>query len=419
VNTTEDKGVETMHIKLHLVVVLAALISLLVLIPACGGDDNDDETTSATGQTTTSMQTTSVQTTTTSTPSDEPVKIGVLSAWSGPGGMAGLFYCDPTMKTVEKQVEEMGGILGGRQVEFVKFDTGGQVAGAVSGVTKLVTKDNVSVLAVGGNSPAEVAAVADAAEKERVLFVTVSPIEDGVEREYTIEGSISYEGAVQDVRKVITELLTPRPDTLAMISFDDPQTRYWSEKAKEAVEATGIETVYEEYVGADISDFTPYLTNVKYEDPDALYLNLNTNQFLAIAKEIMELGGWGDTQVVAVGTASSAVKMPGAEGWIVITAWDPSKNDPESVKFKEDFEAVDGKLPTDLHAYFYNTLWTAIHAIEQAGTDDPEDIARYARSGDLEFDTPLGRQHIGTDGVSTVRQTYVQFQEGGVVVPFP
>jgi len=404
-----------MCIKKHHLILLAALTLLLVLIPACGGDDDHNEVTSATSQAAT---TTSAQSTT-ATSSGEPVKIGVLSAWSGGGGMAGLYYADSTIKTVEEQLEEMGGILGGRSVEFVKFDTGGQVAEAVSGVKKLVTKDNVSVLAIGGNSPAEVLAVSDAAEEERVLFVTVSPIQDIAEKEFTIEGSISCEGTRQDDQKVIFELLTPRPETFAFMSFDDPQSRYSIEKTTEATENAGIETVYGQYVGANITDLSPYLTKIKYEDPDCLFLNVGSPQFMAIAKQIMDLGGWGDIQVVAVGTASSAKNMPGAEGWILVTAWHPSKDDPESTKLKEDFEAVNGELPTDLHVYFYNTLWTAVHAIEQADTDDPEDIARYARSGNLEFDSPMGRQHIGTDGMSTVHQISVQIQEGGVVVPFP
>jgi len=111
--------------------------------------------------------------------------------------------------------------------------------------------------------------------------------------------------------------------------------------------------------------------------------------------------------------------MPGAEGWVVATAWHPSQDDPVSLQFKEDFEAVNGKSPQDLHVYFYNTLWTAIHAIELAGTDDPVDIARAARSGSLEFDTPMGKAHFDTNGESDLRNVYVQIQKGGVIVPFP
>ena len=110
--------------------------------------------------------------------------------------------------------------------------------------------------------------------------------------------------------------------------------------------------------------------------------------------------------------------MSGAEGWIVVTAWDPSKSDPQSVQFKENFEVVTGKMPTGEHIYPYITLLTAVKAVEQAGTDDPEGIAQFAHSGNLEFDTPMGRQHIGTNGMSTLRQMYVQFQDGEVV-PYP
>jgi len=177
--------------------------------------------------------------------------------------------------------------------------------------------------------------------------------------------------------------------------------------------------VYKEFIDQNVTDLSPYLTKILYEDPDCLFLVLGTGQFMAVAKQITDLGGWGDMKVAAIGTASSAIGMPGADGWILMTAWHPSKDDPESVKYKEDYEAVNGQLPSDLDVYFYNCLWTAIHAIELAGTDNREDIAQAARSGNLEFDTPMGRQHLGPDGVSILRQMYVQIQEDGVVVPFP
>ena len=84
-------------------------------------------------------------------------------------------------------------------------------------------------------------------------------------------------------------------------------------------------------------------------------------------------------------------------------------------KFKEDYEAANGKLPIDMHAYFYNAIWAAIYAIELAGTDDPEAIAQAARSGNLEFDTPSGRAHFGPDGHSGLGHSFIQIQDKALV----
>jgi len=405
--------------------VTLATLSLLVLLIAslAVACDDDDEgvtvtvTETATATATAASTTTAVAPPTTAETSGEPVKIGVLSSWTGAVAMAGMFFADPSIKTVEKQIEEMGGILGGRPVEFVKYDTGGQVSEATAGARKLITKDHVSALAIGGSAPAEFYGVARVAEEERVLYSCVSSITDLENFEYTVEANMSTQALVDDVAKFMLEVATPRPDTVGFMTFSEVESHDLVERWKDRLEPEGIETVYEEYLTHDISDLSPYLTKLKRAEPDYFIASVDSVQFQSIAKQIMEQGGWGDIKVISFGTASAAVKMPGAQGWIMITSWHPLKDDPASVKFKEDFEAVNGQTPSDLHVYFYNSLWTAIHAIELAGTDDPEDVARAARSGNLEFDTPMGMVHMTTEGHSGLRNIYLQIQDGEMV-PF-
>jgi len=395
------------------------IILPLVVISACGGDDDDGETASMTSQAavTTSAQPTSTQPTT-ATNDKDPVKIGVISAWSGATAMMGLYYVDPIVEAVQKQVEDMGGILGGRPVEFVKCDSEGSVSGASSCATRLITKDKVIALTIGGSSPADGYGVAQEAERQHVLFASVLPNTEVADLNYTVVCSMASQAVVDDATKGVLEVLTPTPATAAVLTYDNESARWWISRWKKNLEAAGVEVVNEEYVPLDLNDFSPYLTKIKYEDPDCLVTAVDTAQYLAVAKQIMDLGGWGDIQNLAFATGLTAVKMPGAVGWIVISPWHSSADDPESLRLKEYFAAAtDGDIPAPMHIYMYNTLWTAIHAIELAGTDDPEDIARAARSGNLEFDTPMGKNRVGTDGNNSLRSIFVQIQEGGVTVP--
>jgi len=394
-------------------ILLLVLTLIVPLLTACGSDDDDDETTSAADQATTSASSAA------QTAGGEPVKIGVLTSWSGPTALSGSFYVDNAIKVIEKELDDMGGILGGRPVEFVRYDTAGMTAEAMIGAEKLITKDNVCVLTIGGVSTAEGLVIADVAEKEKVLFASAMPLADVAEREYTVICTISLDSVVEDSAKLILELLNPKPQTAAIMTFNQPSSRDMARRWKELLEDGGVEIVYEEYIAPDIVDLAPYVTRIKYEDPDCLLASLQVSQFIAIAKEIVGLGGWGDTQVIGFGTATSVRNMPGGVGWIIQSPWHPSKDDPESVRFKEVFEDTNDRSPTDMHVYMYNTLWTAIHAIELAGTDDPVDIARAARSGNLEFDTPMGRDIIGTDGNNNLRNMYVQIREDGSLVPYP
>ena len=110
----------------------------------------------------------------------------------------------------------------------------------------------------------------------------------------------------------------------------------------------------------------------------------------------MELGGWGNTQVLAISGSDQASRLQGSWGWMVETPWaGPQSTYPASVKFVQDYQAANGdKTPTINHMWFYMSLWTAVEAIQQAGTDDRAAVAAYARSGKLQFDTSMGMAHF-------------------------
>ena len=97
-----------------LMLVLALVVPLLA---ACG--DNDEATPTATSTAGTTIPTVTGKPTVTVTPtlSEEPVVIGGISVWSGQQAVSGTYFADPVIKVVEKQVEERGGILGGRPLE--------------------------------------------------------------------------------------------------------------------------------------------------------------------------------------------------------------------------------------------------------------------------------------------------------------
>ena len=81
--------------------------------------------------------------------------------------------------------------------------------------------------------------------------------------------------------------------------------------------------------------------------------------------------------------------------------WAPGIDYPGMTKFQNDFQAMFGKAPSSNQIYYYNSLWTAVYAIKLAGTDtDRVAIAQAARSGNLEWDTPMGHAHFQPDGTS-------------------
>ena len=406
--------------------VFIALTLLLLLVPACGGGGEENTpaptptpiATTATTSAVTLGPTQTPEVTSTPTPAGS-VKIGIICAWSGPMAMSGLALVDPTTKLVEQQVKDMGGILGGRGVEFVKYDSRANVAEAQAGARKLLYQDKVSALAIGGLTGAEVAAVMDFAEENKIFFASI--IESLIAKLSDYKFTVNATAATSEIicAEADIAIKVVKPKTVAILRDDTASMLDFAQTCKKLLEAAGINIVYEDRVPLDTVDFLPYLTKIKYEKPDVLMLNISPNQaMLTIAKQIVDLGGWSGIKVIAHPSAESAIRLPGADGWYVTAAWLPGLPQPGAAKFEKDYQAMYGKLPTGNHVYFYNSLWTAIYAIELAGTDaDLVKIAQVARSGNLEWDTPMGRAHFTSDGDSGLHYIVGHVEEGKLV-PF-
>jgi len=328
--------------------------------------------------------------------------------------MAGIL-ADQIIKVVEKQIKDMGGILGGRDVRFVKYDNRGSVAEAVAGARKLVYDDKVAALVFGGVSGTEIEAVANAAEELKILFVAFGYGPWLPSKKFSVSPGIGREEIVQQWVSLTSQVLKAR--TVAFLAADLADNRTRVEMTKQRLEAAGIRTVYEQYVSVETTDYMPYLTKLKFVKPEVLILEHTSPEFnITIAKQIMELGGWGDIKVLALSGAESAVKLSGAEGWYILLPWIPSLEYPGAVKFRNDFQAMYGRLPTATDVYFYNCMWTAVYAIELAGTDtDLVSIAQAARSGKLEWETPMGRARFTSGGTAGL-QFSIAHVEGGKLV---
>lgn len=331
--------------------------------------------------------------------------------------MSGTAFGDPVIKQVEWQVKQQGGILGGRELKVIKYDNRGSVPEAQAGAMKLYLNDKVSAIVWGGLSPTEMKSVSDYCEEHRILYVSNAEFPNLEETKFSVLAATKQLEYNEKVLELTNNLLKPK--TVAFIGCDVTDVHARGTLFKSQFEALGVKMVYEEYVQPDTTDFIPYLTKVKYLNPDVLLMEYSgiTESYVANAKQIMDLGGWGDIKVVANAPAVFALGRPGAEGWYIRVVWVPGGTYPASVKFEKDFQTVNSNAPSANHLYFYMPLWTAIHAIELAGTDtDLVAIAQAARSGKLEWDTPMGYAVFSQNGVPDLH-SIIGHVEGGKLVP--
>ena len=70
-------------------------------------------------------------------------------------------------------------------------------------------------------------------------------------------------------------------------------------RVKQILEQAGVKTVYEEYPAEDTIDYSPFLTKIKYANPHVLVTYLSYSEaYLTMVKQIMQMGGWGDTKTI-------------------------------------------------------------------------------------------------------------------------
>ena len=407
--------------RLYIAIVLLSL--LLLLLPACGGG-GDEETAIPTSTSTISVTQTPAATpsptaTVTATPtptSTAPIKIGMVSAWSGPMATAGGL-ADQVSAVVEDQIKNQGGILDGRMVKFIRGDDVGTVAGSTAAAKKLILEDKVSALTLGGESGAQSSAAALVAEELKIPFASFTTIDNVESLKYTVSLYNFVPAITRDANFIINVI---KPKTVAYLANDNTPARTVIQGTKDALEAKGITTVYEQYCPFGTEDLSPYLTKIKYLQPDLLVTHHMTADAISVNKQIVELGGWGSTQLFGASEASgggAVISKPQAVGSYAAVLWMPGSQDPGMKAFEDAFKQKYNRLPTPELAMYYNSFWVPIKAMALAGTaDDHDKVAEIMRSGNLVWESAFGPMTIKTDGHADYTALVAKVEAGGKLV---
>jgi len=364
--------------------IFLALSLLLLLLPACGGGGGGKP----------------------------PVKIGALHDWTGSQAVPGSYYADRTIKLVEKQVKDMGG----REVKFNKYDGSSTVSGIFTAANKAVFADKMPVLVWGGTSSVNGEVLSNFAEQNQVLFIDLlmQPL-DISNLKFTLRGGHQLDELDILAEYAVKEL---KANKVAILSTDLEESRQFASRWEQIVQAGGGKVVYKDFAAAGTTDFTPYLTKIKYYNPDVLLTDLDFGGYAVMVQQVTGIGGLGNVKVLASTLATWQAGKPGAEGWYVYARWVPGLDSPSSQKFEQDYRAMFGDEPDGTAEMMYDMLWLAIKAIELAGTStDRVAIATAARSGNLGLDTPLGYVNWGTDGEPVQKLGLMAHIEGGKLIP--
>ncbi|MBN1956316.1 MAG: branched-chain amino acid ABC transporter substrate-binding protein [Anaerolineae bacterium] len=309
-----------------------------------------------------------------------PVRIGVQGPMSGDLAYEGVgFY--RALQLLADQVNDRGGVLGGRPVEVVVGDDRGDSEEARRVAERLVAEGVVAV--VGSyNSDATAAASAIYAEAGVLQITPASTVMQLTEQGcpgFFRTCSTNARQAQCAAGLMVDDLQRPR---VALVHDHSLYAYELAALAQAAIEVRGGTVVLSTAVRLGQRDFTALIQELTEREADALYFTGYYVEGGLLARQMYESGL--EVQFVGGDALDTpefvAYAGPAAAGTFVTTellAQDMLQY-PETAAFVADYEQAYGEFPAS-----NRTLGAAdgfrlvVYAIEQTGSDDPALLADY------------------------------------------
>jgi len=381
---------------------VAAVSTVLIFTSACGlqGDDSSDNESS-----------------------DDPIVIGMSLPLSGPVADR----AKPGMEGYQYWVDELnanGGLLG-REVELKVLDDGFDQQTAISDYTRLITQDKVDLLLGTFSSDLNVA-VAPIAERFKMAYVQPSGGADEIfERgfEYLFFAQPATTQKLPNRFVALLESLPEdeRPETLALVQLDDPNTAQAAELFEEQLADLGIETVYDETYAPDTSNFDTIANAIEQADPDLVINGAIATDGIALVRSFQKVGFSPEMlyQLNAPTDPSyaEAVGPENTEGIFTYLAWSPEAPYATNPEFVAGYTEQFGTAPSEDAANSYTAGQVLAAAVEAVGELDQEAIAEWLHENTVE--TIVGPLTWDETGRPQGDMLLGQFQDGAIEIVGP
>jgi branched-chain amino acid transport system substrate-binding protein len=382
----------------------AALTGALAFgLAACGGDDSGGGGGDA----------------------DDPIVIGtslpLTGEFSQPGQAAEQGY-----KIWVDTVNESGGLLG-RDVELIVKDDASNQNTIVADYNALIGQDKVDLLLGTFSSLLNLPASAVAEKNQMVYIEPAGGSPEIFSRGYKYlffaqQATADRQGLVfADWVASLPE--DERPKTAAYPTLDDPFAAPVVEGAKEALEAAGVETVYEETYAIDTKNFDTIVSAMKGANPDLVFHGAQFEDGVGMTRAMLKAGLKPDmffqTNAPSFGDQfTEGIGEENTEGVFYAVSHHPDADTPGNAEFVEAYEAEYGGLPPEDAADGYAAGQVLQAAVEAVGSiEDQEKIADWLREN--EVDTILGPLSWDETGAPTGEFLIGQWQGGEAQIVLP
>jgi branched-chain amino acid transport system substrate-binding protein len=311
----------------------------------------------------------------------EPIRIGAFLSVTGPAAFLG----DPEQKTLEMYVERINasGGVGGRKLQLVVYDDGGDADKARTFAKRLIEQDKVDVI-VGGSTTGATMAAIPLIEQAQVPFVSLAGAVGIIEpvRKWVFKTPHTDRMACE---KIFADMRARKLTRLALISGAGGFDKSMRGECLKVAAAYGVEIVADETYGAGDTDMTAQLTKIKGTPGVQAVLNAGFGQGPAIVtKNYKQLGltaqlyqshGVASKEFIKLaGDSAEGVRLPAAALLIAEILPDGDAQKPVVVAYKRDYEA---RYKTDVSTFgghAYDGLMLVTEAIKRSGGADKSKV---------------------------------------------
>ena len=333
----------------------------------------------------------------------ETIKIGSFLAVTGGASFLG----DPEKKTMEMYVDQLNanGGIGGRQIELVLYDSGGDAKKAAGFVKRLIDDDKVDII-LGGTTTGETMAVIPLVEKAGIPFISFGGASVIVEpvKKWVFKTPHSDRLAV---RKMYEDIKAQGLSKIGLFAGSGGFDKSCTANARELAGEYGIEIVADETHGKGDTDMTAQLTKIKNTAgvQALLYCGFGADSVVA-AKNYKQLGmtiphyqshGSASMQFIK-GTegASEGMRLPSAALLVASQMPDSHPQKKVGMEFEAAYMAKYNEPISTFGGHAYDGLMIAKAAIERAGSLDKEKVRD---------EIEKTKDYVGADGIYTMSPT--------------
>jgi len=321
---------------------------------------------------------------------NEPLKIGVPTAMSGP--YAGLG--NEAKRAVDFAIAEANakGGVAGRKVEVKVLDTEAKPDLARKQAERLAL-EGYNIL-VGTIASGEGLAMGPMLERWDAIYVSTINKSDKLTGDSCVPRMfrVNHQDA-QDAAVVKPWLASRKEGKWAVIAADMAWGRDSGKSFVDAAKANGKQVVAEHYTAFGTNDYAPFIQQIKSSGADGLWVALAGRDAINFAQQAKQFGLLDSTFTAGVSFVTDGnVKALGqvSKGIWGIINYSSTLDTPDNKRFVAAWrKAYNGDDPTNFEGETYLGMQVIFQAVERAKSVKPIDVARALKGGT--FDTIYGK----------------------------